>query len=371
MKSVELRLTGAKVLTGAALEDRPVTVAEGLIADGPAREVDLAGWWLLPGIVDAHGDGFERHVAPRRGAAPDMAAGLHMLGVELAAAGITTANLAQFWSWEGGMRAPEFAERLADALARWDGPVDLRLHLRVETHLVDEMDRMLALVDRAGVTSVAFGDHLPHRDVHRAEPPPRLVRAALRSARSPEAHWARIRATAAAPDVAGVLARTAAALTARGVVTMMHDEPSPEARAAHRALGIRVAEFPETLATAEAAAAAGDGVVMGAPNVVRGSSHAGKVAAREVIAAGACDALASDYHHPACAAAALSLGPAGWRLVSEGPARMLGLPDRGRIAEGLRADLVAVDPARGRVELALARGRVAFASDRAAARLLA
>ena len=79
--------------------------------------MDLDGYWVMPGIVDIHGDGFERHLAPRRGAVSDLAAGLVAVEAELAANGITTAVLAQFYSWEGGMRSPDFARKFLYARA--------------------------------------------------------------------------------------------------------------------------------------------------------------------------------------------------------------------------------------------------------------
>lgn len=85
--------------------------------DAPA--FDLSGFQILPGIVDLHGDGFERHLAPRRGAVMDMQDGLRATEAELAAHGITTGVLAQFFSWEGGMRGPEFGTRLVEALSQF------------------------------------------------------------------------------------------------------------------------------------------------------------------------------------------------------------------------------------------------------------
>ena len=120
MSPLALRLTGAQVLTPDGLKLQALSIAEGLIVpDGPGlREIDLRGCLILPGIVDAHGDGFERHLAPRRGAMKDLGEGLVAAEAEMAANGITTAVLAQFYSWEGGMRGPEFAERVLDALGR-------------------------------------------------------------------------------------------------------------------------------------------------------------------------------------------------------------------------------------------------------------
>jgi hypothetical protein len=106
--------------------------------------VDLRGYLILPGIVDIHGDGFERHLAPRRGALESLSAGLASLDAELAANGITTAVIAQFWSWEGGMRGPDFAEELVDALSQTRLRADTLIQLRLEIGMIDEFDRVLA-----------------------------------------------------------------------------------------------------------------------------------------------------------------------------------------------------------------------------------
>src|SRR6056297_3114389 len=112
-----LTLRGAQVLWPDGLWQGELSLSGGMITDEPqARVVDLDGFVVLPGIVDAHGDGFERHLAPRRGAMTDLGRGLIACEAELAANGITTATLAQFYSWEGGLRGPEFAARVLAAM---------------------------------------------------------------------------------------------------------------------------------------------------------------------------------------------------------------------------------------------------------------
>ena len=71
-----------------------------------------------PARDEERASGFERHLAPRRGMMKDLSPGLISTEAELAANGITTAALAQFYSWEGGQRGPEFATRMMDAVAR-------------------------------------------------------------------------------------------------------------------------------------------------------------------------------------------------------------------------------------------------------------
>ena len=122
----------------------------------------------------------------------------------------------------------------------------------------------------------------------------------------------------------------------------------------------------------------GDAVILGAPNVSRGGSHKGNVSAAELVRLGLCDALASDYHYPSLRRAALRLWRDGicdiataWALVSDGPARLLGLDDRGRLAPGQRADIVLLDKATLRVAATLCAGRVSYLNGALAARFLA
>jgi alpha-D-ribose 1-methylphosphonate 5-triphosphate diphosphatase len=374
----DLTFTGARVLRPGGLTEAPVALSRGLVAEAPmGRRVDLSGHLVLPGIVDIHGDGFERHLAPRRGALESLSAGLASLDAELAANGITTAVVAQFFSWEGGMRGPDFAEALAAALAGTPTMAAMLMQLRLEIGMVPDYDRALALVDRARIPYVVLNDHLPHRELAAGRRPPSLTGQALKARRSPEAHRALLQQMHDAWDaVPGALEQLCAALRERGVLIGSHDDHTPEDRARGRALGATLSEFPETLAAAREAHGAGEGVVMGAPNLVRGGSHAGKVAAADLVAEGLVDALASDYHYPAPARAAFRLASTGmdlaqaWALLSEGPARLLGLSDRGRIAPGLRADLVIVEAATGRIAATVAGGAVSHLSGPLAARFL-
>lgn len=375
-----LTFRNADVLRPDGFDRAPLTFADGVIAeDAGGREVDLSGYLVLPGIVDLHGDGFERHLAPRRGALQSLDAGLEALDAELAQNGITTAVLAQFFSWEGGMRGPDYAEAVAEAVAGSAPRLlsDLRLQLRFEVNLVDDYNRALALIDRARIGFVVFNDHLPHDALAAGRRPPGLTGQALKSGRSPEVHLALIQDLHdRRAEVPAALAALAAELVRRGALIGSHDDHTPEDRARHRALGAHLAEFPETEAAARAAREAGDTVVMGAPNVVRGGSHGGKVSAGTLVAEGLVDALVSDYHYPAPRQAAFALADAGmdlaasWALISTGPADILGLADRGRIAPGLRADLVIVDAASRRVAGTVAGGRAAHFSGELAARLV-
>ena len=379
--SAALTLQGAQVLWPEGPEVRDLTIADGRVTDAPTgRGVDLSGYMILPGIVDIHGDGFERHLAPRRGAMKDVDQGLIATEAELAANGITTATLAQFYSWEGGMRGPEFAEKVFAGLAtiRPQVDTDLLVQLRFEIPMLDDYAAVEEMIARHAIPYVVFNDHLPHEELSKGKRPPRLTGQALRIGRNPEKHLAFMQDLhARMPEVETALDGLSARLIAAGVRLGSHDEATAAARARNRARGIRIAEFPETLAAAEAARAGGDRIIMGAPNLVRGGSHKGNASALEMAAMGLIDALASDYHYPSLKRAAFLLADGGvcdlaaaWRLVSLGPAQILGLEDRGELRPGLRADLTVIDPASRRIMATMAGGRISYMNGAVAARFM-
>ena len=135
----------------------------------------------------------------------------------------------------------------------------------------------------------------------------------------------------------------------RDVSLASHDDETVENIAENVADGIMISEFPVRMEAARAAHASGMTVIAGAPNIVRGGSHSGNVSAADMVRAGVVDALASDYVPAALIEAAflaferglLSL-PDSVAMVTDAPAKMARLPDRGRIEAGLRADLVRV-----------------------------
>jgi alpha-D-ribose 1-methylphosphonate 5-triphosphate diphosphatase len=376
-----LRLTGAQVLRDGEMQLRSVSLSDGLLVHAPFPEVDLSGFHILPGIIDLHGDGFEHHMAPRPTAPFPMPAGLASFDREAASHGLTTAYMAQGWSWEGGHRSPDHCEALLTALAAYrpQAMTDLRVQIRAETHLVSQTQRLIEVTRRHEVDYVIFNDHLEEGSQM------------LRSAPSSFQHWAGKlgktakdlasaikQAQAVRGDVARSLCQLAAAFDQMGVTYGSHDDPDGETRERFRMLGANVAEFPLTRPAAAAAHAMFSPVIMGAPNVVRGKSQAGNASATDLIEAGFCDALVSDYHVPALPLAAWALVDRGilslakaWALISTNPAQILRKSDRGRLQPGLRADLVVVDAASRQIGATICGGRLTYLAGEAARRFLA
>lgn len=375
-----LRLTGATILRDGELQRRSLAFAEGRITTGPLPEVDLTGYYLLPGIIDLHGDSFERHIAPRPSASFPLLSGLASADRDAAANGITTAFFAQGWSWEGGAHSPAQAAAVAEALsaARARLMTDIRLQIRCETHLVDSSAELLALIERHRLGYVVFNNHLDQALDMRRDDPHGFALWARKLGRTPEDHLTSVeRALARSREVPRHLCRLAEAFDQMGVIYGSHDDPDGETRERFSMIGARIAEFPTSRKAAAAAKAMMNPVVMGAPNVVRGGSQAGNVPAIDLIRQGLCDALVSDYHFPALAEAAWTLVdtgtlslPKAWAMISTTPAEILRMPDRGQLSPGKRADLVVVNAETRVIEATIAAGRLSYLAGEAARRFL-
>ncbi|MBV1897485.1 MAG: alpha-D-ribose 1-methylphosphonate 5-triphosphate diphosphatase [Rhodobacteraceae bacterium] len=379
MSALAFDLSADILLPDQGVVPATLSIAGGVVvADTVGRPVDLSGYLVLPGIVDLHGDGFERHLAPRRGAMKQMAEGVFAVEAELAANGMTTAVMAQFYSWEGGLRSPEYAADVFTAIrqVRPDVVTDLIPQLRFETNLLDDYEDLPAKVAEWQVQYVVFNDHLPHERLAAGKRPPRLTGQALKAGRNPEKHLEMLKQLhARSGEVPKALDGLTQQLLAAGVRLGSHDDNSAEQRRVWHGRGVEIAEFPETIEAAEAARDTGDQVILGAPNVVRGGSHKGNANAVEIVAMGLCNALASDYHYPSPRRAALLLAASGvvdfataWGLVSSGPAQVLGLSDRGSFKAGSRADLVVLEADSKRVVATMAAGRFSFLSGDVATR---
>jgi alpha-D-ribose 1-methylphosphonate 5-triphosphate diphosphatase len=252
----------------------------------------------------------------------------------------------------------------------------MRVHLRWEAYNLDALDTALADIAAGRVHLVAFNDHTPAILKKTADP----VAGAKYSDRAGmslgEFRTLTERIAGRADDVPPALERIGAAAHEAGVALASHDDATIETREAFRARGARICEFPMAEEVGQHARDNGDWVVMGCPNVVRGGSHLGWASAARLAEAGICSVLSSDYFYPAMLRAAMILAgrgvldlPHAWALISANPAAATGLKDRGAIAEGMRADLLLVDPVQPRVVATIAGGRLAHLTAEGAARL--
>jgi alpha-D-ribose 1-methylphosphonate 5-triphosphate diphosphatase len=377
---MRLSIRGGRVLSRDAFTTTSVDLIEGQVAGigSPGKAgttIDATGLLVLPGIVDIHGDAFERQLQPRPGVAiaPDIA--LLETDRQLLANGITTAFHAVTRSWEPGLRSDAASGSILEAIERLRPQlaVDTRYHLRHETYNLDAEPEILDWLRTGRIGCLAFNDHM-NGTIKERHRPGKIAKMVERSGLSADEFNALVDRTYARRDaVPASVARLAKAAVAAGIPVLSHDDPTPDQRAWYRELGVSIAEFPMTDATAAAAVAAREPTVFGAPNVIRGGSHTGCPAAAGMVAAGHCKILASDYYYPALLLAPFKLAELGvaqleaaWQLISRNPAAALGLADRGELAVGKRADVVLIDATSGplpRVAATIIQGRVRYLGD--------
>jgi alpha-D-ribose 1-methylphosphonate 5-triphosphate diphosphatase len=366
---------GRALLGGEFLETSLRVAGREIAALGSGKErgsfgIDGSGLKLLPGIVDLHGDAFERQLMPRPGVDFPVDVALIDSDRQAIANGITTVFHATTWSWEPGLRSADNARQLLEAIEalRPQLAADTRFHLRHETYNLDAEADIGRWLSDGRIDLFAFNDHMDSTVANLAKPEKRS-RMVERSGLSSEAFDALVAdVVCRGHDVPASIERLATTARAAGVRMLSHDDHSPAMRRTFRAHGVSIAEFPVNEETAREAAASGDFIVFGAPNVVRGGSHTGWTKAADMIGKGLCSILASDYYYPAPLLAAFRLAADGvlslaqaWDLISATPAGAAGLIDRGVLAEGRRADIILVDdsmPIRPRVVAVIAAGRL-------------
>jgi alpha-D-ribose 1-methylphosphonate 5-triphosphate diphosphatase len=340
-----------------------VAVGDGRIVEvgrgrAPERGTDCGGDLLLPGLVEIHTDHLEAHFMPRPRVEWDATSAILAYDAQIAASGITTV----FDSLRLGMSEDELrggmgekSELLAAGIARCRDAGDLRAdhftHLRCEVPAADVVGSLDTFLQAWTVGLISLMDHTPgqrqFRDLDKY-----FVYYGGKTGKS-QREMERVVARRQAVGAAGAAAnrpRVVELARRHAVPLASHDDTTLEDVALSLREGVCIAEFPTTVAAAEASKAAGLATVMGGPNVVRGGSHSGNVSARMLAEQGLLDIVSSDYVPASLLLGALALAdvpavgglPGAIRLVSKNPAAATGLTDRGEIAPGLRADLIRV-----------------------------
>jgi len=336
---------GSVVLRG----DRIVDVQPG--RSDILSAIDMDGDYLIPGAVDVHTDNLERQVQPRSMARWPSRSAMVAHDAQCVAAGVTTVFDALCLGDLGfdKERVRTFKDGVVDLDALADADLlkaEHFLHLRCEVPAHDMLELFDPVADHPRVRMVSLMDHSPgvgqyaNLDFYRALRRRGGVDEAFIEQRIGELKIQREHLRG--PNRRALLDRVAG----RGLALASHDDRTVEEVAENAADGIRISEFPVTMAAAKAAKQAGMQVIAGAPNIVRGGSHSGNVSAAELVREQALDAFASDYVPASlieaafqCARSGMTL-PNAVALIADRPARLAGLNDRGRIAPGLRADLV-------------------------------
>lgn len=352
-------LTGARVVLPFETRDKlDVLIEDGVIAaldpesSGNARVIDLAGRLLMPGMIDLHCDALEKEVEPRPNVHFPLDFACAQADKRNAAAGITTVYHAlSFANHELGVRNNAFAAEIARAVHAWQAHalVDNRVHVRYEVTDESAPPVLGELIQHGDAHLMSFMDHSPGQGQFRDVEAYRAYLA--RTYKTDDAALDDILARKA-EAAQGAMARMealAALARARGVALASHDDDSPDKVDTVAAMGAAISEFPVNVETARAARAKGLATLFGAPNVLRGKSQSGNMRALDAVLEGVADCLCGDYSPAALLPSVLKLPELAGiglheaiALVTANPARAVGLTDRGEIAEGRRADLIAV-----------------------------
>ncbi|MFW2587423.1 alpha-D-ribose 1-methylphosphonate 5-triphosphate diphosphatase [Sagittula sp. SSi028] len=338
-----------------------VTITDGTITDVtegahiPDGAIDCQGDFVTPGLVELHTDNLERHMEPRPEVDWPHLPALIAHDAELASVGITTVfDALRVGSIAGGKaRYSAYARNVANELlqARAEGAFKIShfIHLRAEIcseTLLDEMAQF-GVEDRVGIVSLM--DHTPGQRQFRDLGALRVYLTKKRNLTEEEflEHVANLKGLQARLGAAHEQGAVAEA-NRYGAVIASHDDTTADQVAVSARNGVGFAEFPTTVEAAEACRASGIAVMMGAPNLIRGGSHSGNVAARDLAERDLLDIVSSDYVPSALLLSAFRLAeiwddlPRAIACVTDAPARAAGLTDRGRLDEGLRGDVLRI-----------------------------
>src|SRR6267143_1026621 len=354
------------VLADRVIERGWIAFADGRIAEvgeggGPAGSEDAAGDLIMPGLIELHTDHLEAHYVPRPKVFWDPIAAVVSYDGQLATSGITTVlDSLRVWREDGAEEVDGRAGVLANAITSARDANLLRadhfLHLRCEIPMPSVVEEAKELVGRPDVRLMSLMDHTPGQRQFRDEVKLRdYYRGKGGGMTDAELDVLFERRFAYQKTYAATNMREIVALAHQYDIPLAsHDDTTDENVIDAVRDRVAVAAFPTTIEAARGLHQAGIGILMGAPNVVRGGSHSGNIAAVDLAREGLLDILSSDYIPSSLLMAALQLPqhvPAidlasAVRTVTKTPAEAVGLADRGEIAIGKRADLIRVHVAR-------------------------
>ncbi|MDZ7954240.1 alpha-D-ribose 1-methylphosphonate 5-triphosphate diphosphatase [Nostoc sp. DedQUE09] len=361
--NTKIAIQGANVLTSDGwLEDATV-----LIEDGQFTSIDQAsspngfhlvnaqGLQMLPGIIDLHGDAFERMICPRPGVNFPLPIAIADNDRNLLASGITTFYCSITDSYEPGLRSRDSARGLIDFILGAGKQVlncNHRIHIRHEEANIAGHQELCDWMVSGRVHILSINDHLP--------PPGNQKRLSRylnsvrqRSSMSIEEIEELINQVTERRHEGDVQIEQLVGLAhTYGIPVASHDDDTPEKVILSQKRRVAIAEFPATVDLAAKSREYGAAVLMGAPNLVRGGSHLGLMSVAEAVKNNVIDCLCSDYHYPSLFYAPFKLQELGlmsfeqaWSLVSSQPAEAAGISDqKGKIAPGLDADFLLISP---------------------------
>jgi len=354
-------LQNAKIVLSDDILHGWVTVEDGRIVElgegrPPERGSDLDEDYLIPGLIELHTDHLESHYVPRPKVRWHPLGAVLAYDAQIASSGITTVfdSLRAGVDVDGGGLGAELIQ-LAEAIDEGRRHNLLRCehltHLRCEIPSPGVVEMVEDFVARYPVGLISLMDHTPgqrqFRDLAKYQTYYNgKMGNSLAEFETMVAQKQRFNGERSAANRPALVALA----QSRNIPLASHDDTTLEEVEQSIREGVALAEFPTTLEAAKASHAEGITVMMGAPNLIRGGSHSGNVAAETLAREGVLDILSSDYVPASLLMAAFELPsraptmtlPEAIQTVTKNPASATGLSDRGEIAVGKRADLVRV-----------------------------
>lgn len=338
---------------GVRIEDGRITaVGDGVGASADTdRCIDADGRYVLPGLIDLHGDDIEHHLFPRNGAQVDSTMALVAADRANLAAGVTTKfHAVSFEENPEKDRSPELANDLVDSIATTDDLLaDHHIHARCEITEPDCVTAVREVIGRDRVDLISVMAHIPGKGQFQSEDTFREYYEENDDLSLADAErMIERRADLDDDTLAARIDRIVAEAHSVGVPVASHDDESPVEVERLHDCGVAISEYPITRDAATRARDLDMTTAMGAPNLVRGGSQWGNLRTADAIEAGAADALLADYHPTSLLASPfIDTGeplPDRVARVTHNPADAVDLTERGRITEGARADVIVVDP---------------------------
>ena len=356
------------ILPNEIIENGSISIVDGKIAEiveGPITQSDqpiihAPHLSAIPGLVDMHGDMYEREVQPRPRANIPADLALHELDKRLVGTGITTAYAAISFNWQtqNTLRTEEKARYFINTVneLRPHLLADHYVHSRFEITNPGAGEVLQELVAEDKIHLVSVMDHTPgqgqYRDIekfvkHMTEwknlhgDGETVTEDDMRKYVEERQTW---------PKAWDVVKDVASKSKEYGITMASHDDDTVDKVRFMADFEVKISEFPVSAEAAAEAQSLGMHVAMGAPNAMRGGSLSGNLNAAQAVADGLVDTLASDYHPASMLHAAYALHrngikslPEAIALVTANPAHGVGMHDRGTLEVGKRADIVLLD----------------------------
>jgi len=351
-------IRSTNVLIDGVFQGADVTIKGGAIRNiGPYNSTDIAIDFgerkIVPGFVDLHGDAIEKEIEPRPGARFPTKMAVVELDKKLSMAGVTTMfhavgfNDEELKKGRGTTQSKELIEEVFEANKAHLG-VDNLIHIRFEITSESSLQTIKKLIHEHKAQLLSIMDHSPGQGQFKTMESWKKYHLNAYSINDSEIEaYLKVKAS---KDKVGIVEDLVSFAISHKIQVLSHDDDTTEKLNTLKGLGVNFSEFPLSVEVAKMAHTMGIKTGMGAPNVVRGGSQSGNIAAKTLVKEGVCDYLCSDYHPASMLLAPYRLVEdvgitleKGFAMISSTPAKLAGLVDRGQIKEGLIADIIVID----------------------------